>query len=68
MEAKSQKPKLQFKHQFPIIFYDKTIMSVFWKFLPEKDIKTLKTCLRKTGMKAHNIKSKGVVEYYILVF
>lgn len=68
MEAKSQKPKLQFKHQFPIIFYDKTIMSVFWKFLPEKDIKTLKTCLRKTGMKEQKKKIKEVVKNYILDF
>ena len=68
MEAKSQKPKLQFKHQFPIIFYDKTIMSVFWKFLREKDIKTLKACRRKTGMKEQKKKIKEVVKNYILDF
>jgi hypothetical protein len=50
-EGINNKPKLQFKNTFPIIFYDKNIMSHFWPFLNEESIKTLKSCLKKTGAK-----------------
>ena len=51
MNQKETKTKLQFKNTFPIIFYDKNIMSHFWCFLNEESIKTLKSCLKKTGAK-----------------
>jgi hypothetical protein len=57
-EINSQKPKLQFKNTFPIIFYDKNIMSHFWCFLNEESIKTLKSCLKKTGAKEQKKKNK----------
>ena len=67
-EINSQKPKLQFKNTFPIIFYDKNIMSHFWCFLNEESIKTLKSCLKKTGAKEQKKKIKELVKNYIIDF
>ena len=43
--------KIQFKHNFPIMFYNKEIMSHLYPFLDEKNIETIKNCLKKTGAK-----------------
>jgi len=60
--------KLQFKNNFPIIFYDKQIMSHFWPFLDENSIKTLKNCLRKTGTKEKKKRIKEIVKNYVIDF
>jgi hypothetical protein len=67
-EGINNKPKLQFKNTFPIIFYDKNIMSHFWPFLNEESIKTLKSCLKKTGAKEQKKKIKELVKNYIIDF
>ena len=60
--------KLQFKNNFPIIFYDKQIMSHFWPFLDENSIKTLKNCLKKTGAKEQKKRIKEIVKNYVIDF
>lgn len=68
MDSKIKVPKVQFKHQFPIIFYNKSIMQTFWKFLTPEDAKKLKLCLRKTGVKEQKKKIKEIVKNYIIDF
>ena len=68
MNQKETKTKLQFKNTFPIIFYDKNIMSHFWSFLNEDSIKTIKTCLKKTGTKEQKKKIKELVKNYVIDF
>jgi hypothetical protein len=60
--------KLQFKNNFPLIFYDKQIMSHFWPFLDENSIKTLKNCLKKTGTKEQKKRIKEIVKNYVIDF
>ena len=61
-------PKYQFKHNFPLMFYNKQIMSHFWPFLDEKNQALLKNCLKKTGAKETKKKIKETVKNYILDF
>lgn len=61
-------PKYQFKHNFPLMFYNKQIMSHFWPFLDEKNQTLLKNCLKKTGAKETKKKIKETVKNYILDF
>jgi len=60
--------KLQFKNNFPIIFYDKQIMSHFWPFLDENSIKILKNCLKKSGAKEQKKRIKEIVKNYVIDF
>ena len=50
--------KIQFKHNFPIMFYNKEIMSHFYPFLDEKSVGVIKNCLKKTGAKETKKKIK----------
>ena len=43
-------------------------MSHFWPFLNEESIKTLKSCLKKTGAKEQKKKIKELVKNYIIDF
>ena len=60
--------KIQFKHNFPIIFYNKEIMSHFYPFLDEKSIERVKNCLKKTGVKETKKKIKEKIKNYIIDF
>ena len=50
-KSKIYQTKIQFKHNFPLMFYNKEIMSHFYPFLDQKSIETVKNCLKKTGAK-----------------
>ena len=60
--------KIQFKHNFPIMFYNKEIMSHFYPFLDQKSIETMKSCLKKTGAKETKKKIKEKIKNYIIDF
>ncbi len=60
--------KIQFKHNFPIMFYNKEIMSHFYPFLDQKSIETMKNCLKKTGAKETKKKIKEKIKNYIIDF
>ena len=73
MEIKSENKKLipmkiQFKHNFPIMFYNKEIMSHLYSFLDEKNIQTIKNCLKKTGAKETKRKIKEKIKNYVIDF
>ena len=67
-KGKLFKTKIQFKHNFPIIFYNKEIMSHFYPFLDEKSIERVKNCLKKTGVKETKKKIKEKIKNYIIDF
>ena len=60
--------KIQFKHNFPLMFYNKEIMSHFYAFLDEKSIEKVKSCLKKTGAKETKKKIKEKIKNYIIDF
>ena len=60
--------KIQFKHNFPIMFYNKEIMSHLYPFLDEKNIETIKNCLKKTGAKETKKKIKEKIKNYVIDF
>ena len=60
--------KYEFKHNFPLMFYNKQIMSHFYPFLDEKSIETVKNCLKKTGAKETKKKIKEKIKNYIIDF
>ena len=60
--------KIQFKHNFPIMFYNKEIMSHFYPFLDEKSIIVIKNCLKKTGAKETKKKIKEKIRNYVIDF
>ena len=73
MEIKSENKKtipmkIQFKHNFPIMFYNKEIMSHLYSFLDEKNIQTIKNCLKKTGAKETKRKIKEKIKNYVIDF
>ena len=73
MEIKSENKKtipmkMQFKHNFPIMFYNKEIMSHLYSFLDEKNIQTIKNCLKKTGAKETKRKIKEKIKNYVIDF
>ena len=65
---KSIQMKIQFKHNFPLMFYNKEIMSHFYPFLDEKSIEKIKNCLKKTGAKETKKKIKEKIKNYIIDF
>ena len=67
-KAKIIPNKIQFKHNFPIMFYNKEIMSHFYPFLDQKSIETMKNCLKKTGAKETKKKIKEKIKNYIIDF
>lgn len=67
-KSKIYQTKIQFKHNFPIMFYNKEIMSHFYPFLDQKSIETVKNCLKKTGAKETKKKIKEKVKNYIIDF
>ena len=73
MEIKSENKKIiptkiKFKHNFPIMFYNKEIMTHFYSFLDEKNIQTIKNCLKKTGAKETKRKIKEKIKNYVIDF
>ena len=60
--------KFEFKHNFPLMFYNKDIMAHFYPFLDKKSIETVKNCLKKTGAKETKKKIKEKVKNYIIDF
>ena len=60
--------KMEFKHNFPLMFYNKEIMSHFYPFLDEKSIGKIKNCLKKTGAKETKKKIKEKIKNYIIDF
>ena len=60
--------KIQFKHNFPLMFYNKEIMSHFYPFLDPKSIEKIKNCLKKTGAKETKKKIKEKIKNYIIDF
>ena len=60
--------KMEFKHNFPLMFYNKEIMSHFYPFLDEKSIEKIKNCLKKTGAKETKKKIKEKIKNYIIDF
>jgi len=73
MEIKSENKKIiptkiKFKHNFPIMFYNKEIMAHFYSFLDEKNIQTIKNCLKKTGAKETKRKIKEKIKNYVIDF
>ena len=60
--------KIQFKHNFPIMFYNKEIMSHFYPFLDEKRVGVIKNCLKKTGAKETKKKIKEKIRNYVIDF
>jgi len=67
-KSKIYQTKIQFKHNFPLMFYNKEIMSHFYPFLDQKSIETVKNCLKKTGAKETKKKIKEKVKNYIIDF
>ena len=65
---KSFPNKIEFKHNFPLMFYNKEIMSHFYPFLDEKSITRVKNCLKKTGAKETKKKIKEKIKNYIIDF
>ena len=65
---KSFQNKMEFKHNFPLMFYNKEIMSHFYPFLDEKSITRVKNCLKKTGAKETKKKIKEKIKNYIIDF
>ena len=59
------KPKIQFKSSFPSVFYERSILSKIYSFLPENTIKVIKGCLKKTGAKEQKKKIKEIVKKYV---
>ena len=55
---KSIPNKIQFKHNFPLMFYNKEIMSHFYPFLDDKSIMRVKNCLKKNRSKRDEKKNK----------
>ena len=73
MEIKSDNKKItsmkvQFKHNLPLMFYNKEIMSHFYPFLDAKSIQTIKNCLKKTGAKETKRKIKEKIKNYVIDF
>ena len=60
--------KIQFRHNLPIMFYNKEIMSHFYPFLDEKNIEVIKNCLKKTGAKETKRKIKEKIKNYVIDF
>ena len=60
--------KIQFRHNLPIMFYNKEIMSHLYSFLDEKNIQTIKNCLKKTGAKETKRKIKEKIKNYVIDF
>ena len=60
--------KIEFKHNFPLMFYNKEIMAHFYPFLDEKSIERMKNCLKKTGAKETKKKIKEKIKNYIIDF
>ena len=60
--------KIQFKHNFPLMFYNKEIMAHFYPFLDQKSIERIKNCLKKTGAKETKKKIKEKIKNYIIDF
>ena len=60
--------KIQFRHNFPIMFYNKEIMTRFYSFLDEKNIEKIKNCLKKTGAKETKKKIKEKIKNYVIDF
>ena len=60
--------KILFKHNFPIMFYNKEIMTRFYSFLDDKNIETIKNCLKKTGAKETKKKIKEKIKNYVIDF
>ena len=67
-KSKPMQPKIQFKHNFPLMFYNKEIMTHFYAFLDEKSIEKVKSCLKKTGAKETKKKIKEKIKNYIIDF
>ena len=67
-KSKPIQAKIQFKHNFPLMFYNKEIMSHFYAFLDEKSIEKVKSCLKKTGAKETKKKIKEKIKNYIIDF
>ena len=65
---KPYQSKIQFKHNFPLMFYIREIMAHFYPFLDEKSITTVKNCLKKTGAKETKKKIKEKIKNYIIDF
>ena len=65
---KSIPNKIQFKHNFPLMFYNKEIMSHFYPFLDDKSIMRVKNCLKKTGAKETKKKIKEKIKNYVIDF
>ena len=65
---KSFPNKIQFKHNFPLMFYNKEIMSHFYPFLDDKSIMRVKNCLKKTGAKETKKKIKEKIKNYVIDF
>ena len=73
MEIKSDNKKIiptkiKFKHNFPVMFYNKEIMTHLYSFLDEKNIQTIKNCLKKTGAKETKRKIKEKIKNYVIDF
>ena len=68
MKKKTIPNKILFKHNFPIMFYNKEIMTRFYSFLDEKNIETIKNCLKKTGAKETKKKIKEKIKNYVIDF
>ena len=73
MEIKSENKKIiptkiKFKHNFPVMFYNKEIMTHLYSFLDEKNIQTIKNCLKKTGAKETKRKIKEKIKNYVIDF
>ena len=60
--------KIQFRHNLPLMFYNKEIMSHFYPFLDEKNIEVIKNCLKKTGAKETKKKIKEKIKNYVIDF
>ena len=67
-KAKPFLTKIQFKHNFPLMFYNKEIMAHFYPFLDQKSIERIKNCLKKTGAKETKKKIKEKIKNYIIDF
>jgi hypothetical protein len=50
------------------MFYNKEIMTHFYSFLDEKNIQTIKNCLKKTGAKETKRKIKEKIKNYVIDF
>jgi hypothetical protein len=67
-KSKNISNKIQFKHNFPLMFYNKEIMAHFYPFLDQKSIERVKNCLKKTGAKETKRIIKEKIKNYIIDF